>query len=178
MDRFAHPVLEAAYAHWHRHRVDGGLPDRRVADPFALKHILPHILLADVRRDPLDFHYRLIGTYIDRFVRESYTGRSARQIEGKGPGSAIWESFRSVAETGRPSFRRFAYVGAEPHLVASHEVALPVGANGRDVDMLFCALVFAADRSGRDFPERSFVIEAPHSLEADMPARLARSRAQ
>lgn len=178
MTGFAHRVLEIAYRHWDRRRRGGALPDRRVADPFALKDILPHVLLADVSHDPLDFRYRLIGTYIDRFVREPYTGRSARQIDGKGPGSAIWESFREAVETRRPSLRRFDYEGTEPHVVGCHEIALPVSDDGERVDMLFCALVFAVDRADPDYPEARFVIEASHPSRASDPLRRTRSRAQ
>jgi len=57
-----------------RQRDDGGLPRRRDFDPLAVPHLLGHLMIVDVLREPLRFRVRLYGTEIAALTEQEWTG--------------------------------------------------------------------------------------------------------
>src|SRR3546814_6108920 len=71
----AAPKIKALYDYWQSIRPnDLALPGRRHFDPLDIPELLPNIQMLDVKRDPLRFRFRLIGTEIVRF-----TGRRSEE---------------------------------------------------------------------------------------------------
>lgn len=79
------------YAHWLELRGDRILPRRADFEPARVKRYLPSIMLVDVRWEPLDFVYRLVGTReaetrgydpTGRRVAEAYFANSAEHALG------------------------------------------------------------------------------------------------
>jgi len=65
------PLLE----YWEGRRQGRAAPRRCDIDPIDIPALLlPHILLIDVGRDPLDFRYRLAGTAADTIHGQSLSG--------------------------------------------------------------------------------------------------------
>ena len=54
----------AAFEYWQGKCAAGALPASRTLDPLEMPRLLPHLLLKDVRRDPWDFRYRVVGTLV------------------------------------------------------------------------------------------------------------------
>lgn len=131
-----------AWRYWQGLRNGRGMPSRADIDPSAIPRLLPHVLLIDVLRDPLDFHYRLIGTYLDERLKHRYTGRRAREFEEKGPGSKIWESLCRVVEERQPCVHQLPYTGPHDNLKSAEEVILPLSDDDRTVTMTFNVVVF------------------------------------
>ena len=67
-------VVKRGYGHW-RNRCSGRLPSRAMIDPADIPELLPHVVIDGVRRDPLDFVYRLIGTEVRRHMSQDRTGQ-------------------------------------------------------------------------------------------------------
>ena len=68
---FFRPLLD----YWESRRLDRAAPRRSDIDPLDLPPLLlPHVLLIDVRHDPLDFRYRLAGTAADTIHGQSLRG--------------------------------------------------------------------------------------------------------
>lgn len=68
---FFRPLLD----YWEARRDDRAAPRRSDIDPLDLPpSLLPHVLLIDVQRDPLDFRYRLAGTAADTIHGQSLRG--------------------------------------------------------------------------------------------------------
>lgn len=141
-----HPVIQEAYTYWNRKRGDRPMPSRDDIDPIDIPGIIPHIILIDVEHDPLDFRFRLIGTYVDRHVSGSYTGKRHRDIPQKGPGSGIWKAMEQVVQTGEPHVDYLGYYGPVPEVRGVEEAILPLGKDGR-ITMLMNVLVFIASRN-------------------------------
>lgn len=75
---FFRPMLR----YWEQRRHGRVAPNRRDIDPLDLPlSILPHILLIDVERDPLDFRYRLSGTAADTIHGQSLKGVRALDLQ-------------------------------------------------------------------------------------------------
>src|SRR3546814_18827524 len=61
----AAPKIKALLAYWQSiHPAGGGLPGRRHLDPVDIPELLPNIWMIDVKRGPLRFRFRLVGTEI------------------------------------------------------------------------------------------------------------------
>ncbi|MDW3205879.1 MAG: PAS domain-containing protein [Alphaproteobacteria bacterium] len=141
-----HPIVQEAFAYWNQKRGNRTMPRREDIDPIDIPSVIPHIILIDVDHDPLDFRFRLIGTYVDRHVSGSYTGLRHRDIPRKGPGSDIWNALENVARTGEPHVDYMGYHGPVPEVRGVEEAILPLGHDGR-ITMMMNVLVFIADRN-------------------------------
>jgi hypothetical protein len=83
------PAVAEIYGYWNRKRGERLMPLRTDIDPAEITRHLPGIQLNDVKRDPLDFVYRLVGTRevaarghdpTGRRVAESFFGQSADDV--------------------------------------------------------------------------------------------------
>jgi len=76
LDRYG-PDLNALYRYWRRPVDEGRLPSRGDYDPLIeIPRLLPQITLVDVRRDPFDLRYRVVGTRIAELGGAELTGVS------------------------------------------------------------------------------------------------------
>jgi hypothetical protein len=89
----------------------GALPSR---EDMRIRDIGPHmawVVVFDILDTPLDYRYRLVGTMVLENTYGDYTGKTLREMEGKGPGSKIWEFLDTARTTREPLFREVPYVG-------------------------------------------------------------------
>src|SRR3546814_12925260 len=103
------------------------MPARCDIDPAEILKILPHVFLLDVRQEPLDFRYRLIGTKMDQHMLGHYTGLWMSQIpHQKGP-SRIWANCRRAALEGRQLAGATPYIGKGKEFLTTvdHLMLLP-----------------------------------------------------
>lgn len=133
-------LIDDVVHYWEWKRGDRDMPARADLDPSDLKPLLPHLLLVDVARDPLNFRYRLIGSEIDRHSAEPQTGKWITDIPGRAPPSAVWDNLEEVATSGVPSDRSVPYVGPLREFLTTRQVTLPLSDDGRLVNMLLIAV--------------------------------------
>jgi hypothetical protein len=83
------PAVAEIYGYWDGKRAGRPMPRRADIDPAEITRHLPGLQLTDVKRDPLDFVYRLVGTRevaargydpTGRRVAENFFGRSADDV--------------------------------------------------------------------------------------------------
>ncbi|WP_300300528.1 PAS domain-containing protein [Ferrovibrio sp.] len=143
----SHPLIQRAHEYWlNIHPPGGGLPGRTRLDPAAVPSLLPYVWLVDVQREPLRFRYRLLGTAIRRVTEsgEQVVGRWIDEVDPAfAPGHPRFAAFAEVAEQGRPGYRKGvpAFPLGLEHLTIER-IFLPLAADGRSVDMLFCLSLF------------------------------------
>lgn len=139
-------VIAAGLAYW-RSRCQGDLlPGRRDIDPTDMAEFLSDVLLFDVRNEPRDFRYRLIGTRVREHLFEDRTGQWLSQVSVSGSSGGAWDKLCWVADNGRPLFGRTPYVGPHKQFTALTDAVLPLAADGRTVDMLLCITHFCSRR--------------------------------
>ena len=108
------PRVQAGVAYWTGKRGSKVLPARSAFDPLIeMPALVSHVMLKDVRRAPLDFRYRLVGTAIRHHLSRDPTGHWMTAIPGQGPGNPLWANHEEVVMTRTPLFLRPGYVG--PH---------------------------------------------------------------
>lgn len=122
--------------------VNGQYPSRTDIQVTDLRHRMAYVAVLDVHTSPLDFSYRLIGTRLREFLFEDYTGKNLRSLEGKGPGSKIWEILSRVYSTGEPLYCNVPYVGPKADFRQASSLYLPLAGNHKQVDKIMIVTHF------------------------------------
>lgn len=141
-DDLKHWITREALAYWEGLRRGRRMPARRDIDPSDIRDLLPHLMLFDVLREPLDFRYRLIGTHVESFMSRSYTGRLVSEFPQTRPGSVVWANCLRVLETRAPLVARTPYVGPKRDYTAMEDLIMPLSEDGDTVTMLFVAVAY------------------------------------
>lgn len=136
------PVNRLSYDYWKQKRGDRLMPARSDIDPADIQKILPHVFLLDVRQQPLDFRYRLIGSKMDEHMLGRYTGLWMSQIPHQRPPSRIWANCRKVALEGRPLVGDTPYIGKGSEFLTTEDLIMPLSDDGLTVEMLFVTVGF------------------------------------
>lgn len=131
----------AGYEYWlakkHALANADALPARTDLDPLLeVPRLAPRIMLMDVRYEPLDFRYRLVGTALRLHMAEDWTGRWLSDIPFQRPGSMVWENNLRVVESREPLLARPPYIGPHKDFLFVESIILPLSGNRRSVDML------------------------------------------
>lgn len=135
--------IEELVSYWEGLRPDGGLPGRQHLDPVDIPSALANIWLIDVQREPMRFRFRLVGTRVANFLGCDPTGRWIDEAYPSLPGSSIEKDFITCATGGQPRWRRGPpFMEAGKDYVQVERIALPLAANGSDVDMLLCLSLY------------------------------------
>lgn len=145
-----HRVLRDLLAYYRKISPPGLLPGRPHLDPLAIPHILPHLVLLDVHRDPLRYRYRLVGTKEVELYGIDPTGRWYNDVRPPGPKTASgYARLQLAAEMGACSYRkgRVLALRHREHQTAENLVC-PFAGDGRNVDLIIvCGILFRPDGS-------------------------------
>lgn len=106
--------------------------------------LLPNVILLDVRDEPRDFLYRLIGTGVVHHLAEDLTGKWMSQIDHQRPPSRIWESCNKVVESGCPFLSKIPYVGPHSEILHGEDIILPLAGDAGDAGAIGKLIVFVA----------------------------------
>lgn len=131
-----------ALAYWNERRGERIMPARADLDPADIVQILPHVILLDVRVDPLDFRYRLIGTLIVSNLNRNLTGQWMRDIPHQAPPSIIYGACRQVVEARHPISSTVPYIGPNKSFYSAEDVIMPLSVDGKTVNMLFVTVEY------------------------------------
>lgn len=134
----AAPRIRALYDYWRAiHPRGGGLPGRRHLDPLDIPRLLPNIWMIDVRRQPLRFRFRLVGTEIMKLTGRDATGQWLDQVYPGYAHSEAFASHRDCAVNARPGYRKSG-VPSPPgrRVVETERICLPLAEDGETVDIL------------------------------------------
>jgi len=129
-------TLRSFWTNWQSQN-EGQLPSRRDMDVRENRLHFSHVVVFDVLSDPLDFKYRLVGTGVRENTYGDYTGKTLRNMEGKGPGSVIWGMLYNTRETKHPQFEQVPYVGPNKSFMRSTLLFLPLATDHQTVDKIF-----------------------------------------
>jgi len=143
------PKIAAAVRYWLSIKPADGLPGRQHIDPTDIPNLLHGVWLVDVRRDPLSFVFRLVGTSVVDFFGKDPTGRNLHDVFENFEETIPYKDFCDIVETQCMRWRRGTPVLSHQSKFAGLErVYLPFARNGSDVDMIFCFSVFRTARGG------------------------------
>jgi hypothetical protein len=118
--------VQALLRYWDEKRASRRFPARRDIDPLELRGYLGDVSLLDVRREPLDFVYRLAGSKLARDTGYDLTGRSVREIRPAAYAEKVFAQLAEAAATGMPRLHRVS-LEVEEQVVEYLRLALPLG---------------------------------------------------
>lgn len=93
-----HPVLSALFRYWDNKRDGRMMPDRRDIDPLEMGgHLLPHLLLCDLRDRGRHVRFRLVGTKVVKRFGCDPTGQNLEdQLSGEAGGDSYFEALAAL----------------------------------------------------------------------------------
>lgn len=118
-------IVRALVDYWQDKHQDGKLPNRDDLDPVEIPRLLPHVMLKEVRRDPWDFRYRVVGTVVREHSRSDWTGKWMSEIDGQGEGSKVFSVVKWVSEESKAAIFRPPYVGPHKEFKYCEAAVLP-----------------------------------------------------
>ena len=134
-------TIQEGFEYWRSKGWPDRLPQRGDLDPFEVPKLMPQIVLLDVKSNPRDFYYRVIGTGVTEHLSKDWTGTWMSEIEHQRPPSRIWENCDKVVEEKVPALSCVPYVGPHSDFLYGEDVILPLGDDAGAVEKL---LVFVA----------------------------------
>lgn len=121
-------MITAGFRYWDSRRRGRPFPDRRDIDPIIdIPNLVPHVILFDVRRDPLDFRFRLVGGLVRQNLSRDYAGHWFSEFANYDSTGNIWPRHKLVDETGKPMLQRPTYVGPHKDFTFVENILLPLG---------------------------------------------------
>lgn len=126
-----------AYAYYLSKRAGRAMPSRNDLDPVEMVGFLPHTILLEVSHEPLDFRYRLVGTFFYDYWAAEYTGRLMSDIPHQRSPSKIWENLERTVREKRPFSSDIPYVGPKNDVLKAEDVIMPLSSDDRTVNMIF-----------------------------------------
>ena len=129
-----------ALAVWNDKR--GGALMPRHIDLLEVTSFIESVLILDVLADPLDFHYRFVGSRIDEFLSKPLTGRNMLDIPHQKPPSRIWTAMCKVVDTRAPVAGDVPYVGPKSDFIAMEDLIMPMSRDGQTVSHLIITADF------------------------------------
>jgi hypothetical protein len=122
---------------------DGRLPAKRDMDPVEMRAFLPHLVLTEVLRDPLDFQYRIIGDAVAVRLGNN-TGRRVRETALINLTSSAYDNYCAVALSRQPQFLegRAPTAFSQNRTYLMSRVHCPLSFDGAAVDHIISCMSF------------------------------------
>ncbi|HYM30786.1 MAG TPA: PAS domain-containing protein [Candidatus Cybelea sp.] len=135
------PRLARLYDYWCERRGSDAMPRRCDIDPLKFPYVLGNIMLVEVQREPQRFRVRLHGSHMVQRAGYDMTGKWLDELPGPEYRAYVIERCRGLVETRKP------LVTVHDRILDGrawrYEVLwLPFSENGRDADVLLCALIY------------------------------------
>ncbi len=139
---FESPMNETVFAYWRARAGANSIPARGDIDPIIdLRHLVQHLFLVDVERDPLRFRFRLVGTEIVNHVGKDMTGKYLDElVEYDAQYARVKPDYETTVKfrTATISPVRFLTKDSK-HYINYERLLLPLSEDGREVDMILGA---------------------------------------
>ncbi len=117
--------------------IDGAIPSRADFPPNQFALLMSRVIVFDILRSPLDFHFRLMGTGICEYTHKDYTGKNLSDIVEKGPGSKRWSLLETVVEKKEPLYDALPYVGPSASIKMVTVLLVPMASDHQNMDKIF-----------------------------------------
>ena len=131
-------------SHWTKLSMrNGDLPSRADIRLQDIGRYASQIIIVDIKSDPLDFEYRLIGNDVAEELDNDYTGKRFSQLPGKGPGTKIWDHLLQTCSEKRPNYWTDECQQAKSPDKQAATLYLPLASDHKTPDKLMLVIQFA-----------------------------------
>jgi hypothetical protein len=129
------PPLAEVFHYWNGKRGERAMPLRSDIDPADLVRHLPGICLVEVRRRPLDFVYRLVGTREVTARGSDPTGKRVAENWYGSEAADVVANYERVVASRSFLYDKDAFVRPDGREVVDESLFLPLG-NGEEVQQI------------------------------------------
>jgi hypothetical protein len=137
------PITRAGYEYWLSKKGDRPFPARADFDPLIEQpRLVRNTVLLEVRHEPLDFRYRLIGGAVRENMAADWTGKWMSEIPIQRAPNPIWQHAEWVLQHKQPRFYRPANLGPNKASRSIETAQLPLGDDPDTVAMLMVFVDF------------------------------------
>lgn len=137
------PITRAGYEYWLSKKGERRFPARADFDPLIEQPILArNMVLVEVRPEPLDFRYRLIGSAVRAHMNADWTGKWMSEIPMQRAPNPIWQHHEWVLAHKAPRFYRPANLGPNKVSRSIETAQLPLGPDDDTIDMMMVFVDF------------------------------------
>jgi len=147
----ADPRMRVFLDYWNELRGRRFAPSWSEFDLLALgTDVIPHMIVVDVHRGPLDFIFRFWGTAHLNAKRFEKTGKSVRDVPQFRDDASPFDEFSRVTSEKRPFAARdpIRIPGRDGHEILEWILRLPLSGDGAEVDKII-SCVLLEDRGRR-----------------------------
>lgn len=137
-----HALLRDLYGYWLAKKRQRLAPARKDVDPAEIRHLLPHLFMVDVEKQPRRFRFRLVGTAIVSSFGLDITGRYLEEISFSDQAPSVLSHYVAVASTGEPSCDQVHFTRGGGRYLAYERLILPLSSDGTTVDILLGGICF------------------------------------
>ncbi len=130
------------FAYWRKQAGGRIAPRRQDLDVLDVPTLMPHVIIFEILRGPLDFRYRLVGTAVREMSTREYTGMKMSEIDGRGPGSEIWSILDTVRVSQKPAYHSIPYVGPKKDFLKLNDLFLPLVDDNMETNMIMLVCHF------------------------------------
>ncbi|WP_303979142.1 PAS domain-containing protein [Dongia mobilis] len=143
------PLVCAGFRYWNSRRRGRPVPARADLDPLIdVPKLVPNVVLFDVRHEPLDFRWRLVGSRVRQNFWHDYTGQWFSQDPNyNNRESSVWRSLELVDRNQQPVLLRPVYVGPHDDFMYVENILLPLGVNREGWGMQMILIDFIRKKS-------------------------------
>ncbi|MGO1117812.1 PAS domain-containing protein [Rhodovibrionaceae bacterium A322] len=137
-------VHRTVFDYWSSLKGETPLPLKSSFDPISLVKVLPHVVMRQVHRDPLDFQFRVFGTRIAKEVGHDPTGTYQSQDPRYCEGNFLWRECAVIVESKGYYALPIPYAGPNRQIKTSSSLSLPLSNDGQEVDYILTSIDFHA----------------------------------
>jgi hypothetical protein len=135
--------LEPLIGLWDGWRGRRKLPLRKNLEPAQIGTLLSNVLLLDVKRNPIDFHYLVCGQHFIDHNGYDLTGHRLSEFVADTPSNReLFKFYAAVSQDGRPRTLRVSYTSRKSIRKHAHLVALPFAGVRGQVTALLVGLAY------------------------------------
>ena len=133
-------IVRQAYEYWQSKCVGGRLPRRADIRPEEIARLLPYLFLVDAIGDPPEFKFRLVGTQINQWAGDEYTGVTLNEAEYGPNWRLVHDIYSRVWRERRPDYSEYSAPWQGRDFLHYERIVAPMSNDGAAIDMLFGAL--------------------------------------
>lgn len=134
--QFCSGAVAEIYAYWKGKRGDRRMPRRADIEPYEITRYLPGILLVDVKREPQEFVYRLVGTREVEARGYDPTGRRVGDAFFGKSSDDVLENYRRVVASGAFLYDLDKFTSPGGRFVQDESLFLPLSTTDASVGQI------------------------------------------
>ena len=127
------PPVGEVFRYWDEKRASRPMPLRSDIHPADIPRHLPGIVLVEVKRGPLDFVYRLVGTREVAARGNDPTGKRVAENWYGSDAEDVLVNYRRVVESRSFLYDKDFFARPDGRCVQDESLFLPLGGDGGDV---------------------------------------------